>query len=71
MKLKSIFTISGEISMQKVKVQRYVSGKIPQYAKKVSSDESSGEDDFLENRKSITFNKLRDVAAQEEQDDDR
>lgn len=37
--------------MQKVKVQRYVSGKIPQYARNVSSDESSEDEDFIENRK--------------------
>lgn len=37
--------------MQKVKVQRYISGKIPEYAKNLSSDESSNEEDFIENRK--------------------
>jgi microfibrillar-associated protein 1 len=43
--------ILGEISMQKVKVQRYVSGKIPDYARNVSSDESSGDEDFIEKGK--------------------
>lgn len=53
--------------MQKVKVQRYISGKRPEYAAKDSSDESSNdEDDFVDNRKTITINKLRDV-----QDKDR
>ena len=37
--------------MQKVKVQRYISGKIPEYAKNLSSDEGSNDDDFIENRK--------------------
>ncbi|XP_035782134.1 microfibrillar-associated protein 1-like [Anopheles albimanus] len=41
----------GEISMQKVKVHRYVSGKRPEYAQYASSDEESEEDDFLENRR--------------------
>lgn len=40
--------------MQKVKVQRYVSGKKPDYARGVSSDESSDEDDFLD-RKGIVI----------------
>jgi microfibrillar-associated protein 1 len=40
----------GEISMQKVKVHRYVSGKRPDYAQDVRSDSDSEEDDFLERR---------------------
>ncbi|EZA49328.1 hypothetical protein DMN91_001093 [Ooceraea biroi] len=39
----------GELSMKKVKVHRYVSGKRPDYAA-VSSDEESEEEDFLEKR---------------------
>lgn len=54
--------------MQKVKVQRYVSGKIPGYAKNVS-DDSSAEDDFIDNRKSIVFNKVRDFDKREEIDE--
>ncbi|XP_018573461.1 microfibrillar-associated protein 1 [Anoplophora glabripennis] len=40
----------GEISMQKVKVHRYVSGKRPDYAQDARSDSDSDEDDFLERR---------------------
>ena len=46
----------GEISMQKVKVQRYVSGKRPEYARGVrdedSESESSDEEDFTSQRRS-------------------
>ncbi|XP_057326510.1 microfibrillar-associated protein 1-like [Microplitis mediator] len=38
----------GEVSMKKVKVHRYVSGKRPDYAPAASSDEESEDDDFLE-----------------------
>ncbi|XP_034949203.1 microfibrillar-associated protein 1-like [Chelonus insularis] len=38
----------GELSMKKVKVHRYVSGKRPDYAPTASSDEESEEEDFLE-----------------------
>ncbi|CAH1104893.1 unnamed protein product [Psylliodes chrysocephalus] len=40
----------GEISMQKVKVHRYISGKRPDYAQEAHSDSDSGEDDFIERR---------------------
>ncbi len=40
---------TGELSMKKVKVHRYVSGKRPDYAA-VSSDEESEDEDFLEKR---------------------
>ncbi|XP_066253414.1 microfibrillar-associated protein 1 [Euwallacea similis] len=40
----------GELSMQKVKVHRYVSGKRPDYAQEVHSSSESDEDDFLERR---------------------
>ena len=36
--------------MQKVKVQRYVSGKKPDYARGISSDESSDDDDFVDKK---------------------
>lgn len=50
--------------MQKVKVQRYVSGKIPEYARNISSGEDSGDDDFFEYRKSKK-DKKDDQAIQE------
>lgn len=53
--------------MQKVKVQRYISGKRPEYAPKDASDESSNDEDF--NRKSIIINKVRDIGK--DHDDDR
>lgn len=45
--------------MQKVKVQRYISGKRPGYAPKDAPDASSDEEDFFEHRKSIVINKVR------------
>lgn len=53
--------------MQKVKVQRYISGKRPEYALKDASDESSNDEDFFDNRKSIVINKVRDLEAGLEQ----
>lgn len=53
--------------MQKVKVQRYISGKRPEYAPKDVSDESSNEDDYFENRKSIVINKVRDISQDDEE----
>lgn len=41
----------GEIYMKKVKVQRYISGKRPQYARHDSSDADSDLDDFIDNRR--------------------
>ena len=44
----------GELSMQKVKVQRYVTGKRPEYAGRGSSDEDdeeSEEEDFVQRRR--------------------
>ncbi|XP_031839432.1 microfibril-associated protein 1 [Nomia melanderi] len=40
----------GELSMKKVKVHRYVSGKRPDYAPAASSEEESEDEDFLERR---------------------
>jgi hypothetical protein len=61
-----LFFILGEISMKKVKVNRYISGKRPEYAPKDASDESSvDEDDYFENRKSIVINKLRDIGQED------
>ncbi|KAL7038944.1 hypothetical protein ACKWTF_009752 [Chironomus riparius] len=58
----------GEISMQKVKVHRYISGKKPQYAKNVSSEESSEEEDFIDNKKSIIINKVKELGNQHQED---
>lgn len=44
------FLFPGELSMQKVKVQRYISGKRPEYAQYVSSDEESEEEDFSDRK---------------------
>lgn len=41
----------SELSMQKVKVHRYVSGKRPEYAPASSSEEESEDDDFLERQR--------------------
>lgn len=42
--------LTGELSMQKVKVQRYISGKRPEYAQYVSTDDESDEDDFIDRK---------------------
>ncbi|KAL7731460.1 hypothetical protein ACLKA6_017278 [Drosophila palustris] len=47
----------GEISMQKVKVQRYISGKRPDYARADSSSDESDEDDFVDNRRRMERHK--------------
>lgn len=39
----------GELTMQKVKVHRYVAGKKPEYAQDARSD-SDSDDDFMERR---------------------
>jgi len=41
----------GEISMQKVKVQRYISGKRPDYARKYSDSESEEEEEDFSHKK--------------------
>lgn len=43
--------ILGEVSMQKVKVHRYVQGKRPEYAPESTSEEESDDDDFMDSRK--------------------
>lgn len=43
----------GELSMQKVKVHRYVSGKRPDYAQDHKSDSDTDDDDFLERRNQL------------------
>jgi glutaredoxin len=54
--------------MQKVKVQRYISGKRPEYATKDVSDGSSNDEDYFENRKSIVIGKVRDVGQEEDEE---
>ena len=61
--------ILGETSMQKVKVHRYISGKKPQYAKNISSEESSEEEDFIDNKKSIVINKVKDLGSQQQENE--
>lgn len=41
----------GEISMQKVKVSRYIPGKRPDYAKDQSSSSESEDEDFIRPKK--------------------
>lgn len=41
--------------MQKVKVQRYISGKRPEYAQYESTEEESGDDDFVDRRAQRNF----------------
>lgn len=48
-----LIKISGEISMQKVKVHRYVSGKKPDYAQDVRSDSDSDVEDFVIRRNHV------------------
>lgn len=47
--------LKGEISMQKVKVQRYISGKRPDYAS--SSDSSDSDDDFIDRKQSRAYSR--------------
>lgn len=66
--------LSGEISMKKVKVQRYISGKRPEYANYHSSDEGSDDDDFLDHRgrsnRIRIDNNVNDKAAPAEDSED-
>lgn len=48
--LISTLEFAGEVSMKKVKVHRYVSGKRPEYAPTASTDEESEDDDFMDRR---------------------
>lgn len=45
--------------MQKVKVQRYISGKRPEYAQRDSSDESSADEDFIEHKKTFKIKEIQ------------
>lgn len=46
--------------MQKVKVQRYISGKRPEYAQHDSSDEESAEEDFMDRKAQRNFSNRGD-----------
>lgn len=67
----------GEIYMKKVKVQRYISGKRPQYARHDSSDADSDLDDFIDNRRKVNEKEENPVVedarkdVEEEVDDPR
>ncbi|PNF18325.1 Microfibrillar-associated protein 1 [Cryptotermes secundus] len=58
----------GEVSMQKVKVHRYVSGKRPDYAPMSSSEEESEEDDFIEQKRRLLAGRPVSPAEAVEQD---
>lgn len=47
--------VSGELAMKKVKVQRYISGKRPEYAQYMSSDEESADEDFMDRKAQKIF----------------
>ncbi|KAG6444961.1 microfibrillar-associated protein 1 [Manduca sexta] len=57
----------GEISMQKVKVQRYISGKKPEYAQSVSSPEESEDEDFIEQQRPERKQVLPQVITRKEE----
>lgn len=54
--------------MQKVKVHRYISGKRPEYAKD-DSDESSQDEDFIDNKKSFKIARVMNIARDNRQRD--
>ncbi|XP_052866483.1 microfibrillar-associated protein 1 [Anopheles cruzii] len=60
----------GEISMQKVKVHRYVSGKRPEYAQYASSEEESDDDDFMEARRTNEEHQQREDSDNNDLPDD-
>ncbi|XP_013183659.1 microfibrillar-associated protein 1 [Amyelois transitella] len=57
----------GELSMQKVKVQRYISGKKPDYAQGVSSSEESDTEDFIEQQRPERKQILPQVISQKDE----
>ncbi|XP_053611871.1 microfibrillar-associated protein 1 [Plodia interpunctella] len=57
----------GELSMQKVKVQRYISGKKPDYAQGVSSSEESDTEDFIEQQRPERRQILPQVITQKDE----
>lgn len=63
------FILTGEISMQKVKVQRYISGKKPEYAQGVSSSDESDTEDFIEQQRPERKHQLAQITGKEEKSD--
>ncbi|KAF5308650.1 hypothetical protein FQR65_LT06111 [Abscondita terminalis] len=59
----------GELSMQKVKVHRYVSGKRPDYAQDQRSDSESEDEDFLERRNQINAKPPTPEVEKSDEDD--
>lgn len=55
--------------MQKVKVHRYISGKRPEYAKD-DSDESSQDEDFIDNKKSFKIGRMMNIRDNLQQRDE-
>ncbi|CAG9566147.1 unnamed protein product [Danaus chrysippus] len=56
----------GEISMQKVKVQRYISGKKPDYAQGVTSSEESEAEDFIEQQRPERRHQIAQIISQKD-----
>lgn len=48
--------------MQKVKVQRYISGKRPDYAQSDSSEEESEDDDFIDRKQQRSYERSHELA---------
>lgn len=61
----------GELSMQKVKVQRYISGKKPDYANDDSSSEDTDLEDFIDNRRRQLANQLEQRITESVIDDNK
>ncbi|CAH0724915.1 unnamed protein product, partial [Brenthis ino] len=57
----------GEISMQKVKVQRYISGKKPEYAQGVSSSEESDTEDFIEQQRPERKHQIAQIVSRKDE----
>lgn len=52
--------------MQKVKVQRYISGKKPDYAQGVSSAEESDAEDFIEQQRPERRHQIAQIVSRKE-----
>lgn len=61
----------GEVSMQKVKVHRYISGRRPKYAPKESSDEESGDEFTFERRQQPVIPEPIPIDEEAEKNDPR
>lgn len=53
--------------MQKVKVQRYISGKKPDYAQGVSSSEESDTEDFIEQQRPERRHQIAQIISRKEE----